>query len=420
MELYKLSWKNIWRNKTRSGVILGAIALGLFAGTYLSAFMTGWMVGTVRDEINTNISHIQIHDTAFAANNDINACFLRQDIETMLSKISPEYAVAATYRLNINGMLSSANNAVGVRANGVNPDDETAVSTVWQTIPDSLGAFLPDDAKMPIVISHKIADKLKIRLRSKIVFSFQDAAGEMQTISFRVCGIFRTANTAFDESNVFVRYDDILAVTALPEGAVHVAAIRLADSQTDSQQASLPLEKIEAVATQIKTLFPDYDVKSWRELNPTIAMSLDWTDIMATVILAIFLLALAFGIINTMLMAVLERTRELGMLRAIGMSRRKVFTMIMLETVFLTLTGSVAGVILATAILIPSIHSGIDLSPLMGDVFEDYGFSSVVYPAINIGMFVEILLLVIVAGILSAIYPARKALKLNILESIRK
>jgi ABC-type antimicrobial peptide transport system permease subunit len=149
------------------------------------------------------------------------------------------------------------------------------------------------------------------------------------------------------------------------------------------------------------------------------AMSLGYTDMMAVIILSIFLLALAFGIINTMLMAVLERTRELGMLRAIGMSRRKVFSMIMLETVLLTLAGSIIGIVVAVVVLIPSIKYGIDLTPLMGNNFEDYGFSSIIFPVVNIEMFIEIVMLVIVAGILSAIYPARKALKLKPLEAIR-
>jgi ABC-type antimicrobial peptide transport system permease subunit len=119
-------------------------------------------------------------------------------------------------------------------------------------------------------------------------------------------------------------------------------------------------------------------------------------------------------------MAVLERTRELGMLGAIGMSKRKIFNMIMLETVFLTLLGSAVGIVLATAVLLPTLNSGIDLSFFMEDQYEDFGFASMVYPILHLRMFVEIILLVILAGILSAIYPARKALGLKPLEAIKQ
>jgi ABC-type antimicrobial peptide transport system permease subunit len=155
-------------------------------------------------------------------------------------------------------------------------------------------------------------------------------------------------------------------------------------------------------------------------MNPALSLYFTYTDFIAYIILGIFLLALSFGIINTMLMAVLERTRELGMLGAIGMSKGKIFNMIMLETVFLTLFGSIIGIILAVAFLLPTLQTGIDLSFFMKDYFEDYGFASMIYPVVNLKMFVQIFVLVILAGLLSAIYPARKALKLNPLEAIRQ
>lgn len=408
--IVKLSWKNIWRNKTRSGVILGAIAIGLFAGTYFSALMEGWMLGSVQADIDTNLSYIQISDTAFAANNDIGKYFLKDSVVETLTQ-SPAFKGAkgqTAFRLNINGMLSSANNAVGITANGVTPEDERQVFALARTIPDSMGAFLPDDARNPIVISVRTAKKLKVRLQSKIIFSFQSATGEMQTMAFRVSGIFKTSNSAFDEAQAFVRYDDIFPITALPENTFHKAYIRVAD-----------LELCDKITPGIKNLFPDLSVQNWKELNPTFAISLDFTRLFAVVIVGIFLFALAFGIINTMLMAVLERTREIGMLGAIGMSKAKIFRMVMYETVFLTFIGSIAGIILALAALIPSMHSGVDFTFMMGDNFEDYGFSSIAFPIIRVEMFIEIVILVIVTGILSAIYPARKVLKRSSLEAMR-
>jgi len=272
-----------------------------------------------------------------------------------------------------------------------------------------MGVYLTDDARNAIVISQKIADKLKVRLRSKIVFTFQDAYGDMQSIAFRIGGIYKTSDGMFDEGNVFMRYDDVFDYTGLPSGAVHEAGILLPD-----------LETCKIITPLLKNMFPGLDVQDWAELNPALALSMSYTDFMAVIILGIFLFALSFGIINTMLMAVLERTRELGMLGAIGMSKRKIFSMIMLETIFLTLLGSVVGIILGVATILPTIESGIDLTPFMGDQFEDFGFSSMVYPVLNSAMLIQTMVLVILAGILSAIYPARKALKLKPLEAIRE
>jgi ABC-type lipoprotein release transport system permease subunit len=408
--LIQLAWKNIWRNSVRSGVILSAIAIGLFAGTYLVAFMDGWVIGTVKESINTDVACMQVHNPAFPANHDVRACFDRTATEDLLN--SPAVASVAEMQISgrivLSGMLQSAGNAIGILAKGVTPEQETAVSAVWKTIPDSLGAYLPEGAKMPIVISRKTAEKLKVRLKSKVVLTFQNVDGEMQSVAFRVCGVYKTSNAVFDEGTVFVRYDDIFPLTALPANAIHEAAIVLPD-----------LETCDAVCPAVRAALPDLEVRSWREINPMLALSLNSTKFFGLIVLGIFLLALSFGIVNTMLMAILERTGELGMLKAVGMGRRKIFRMIMLETVFLTLLGSVAGVVLAIIALVPALRTGIDLTFMMGDTFEDYGFSAVVYPVVNLRIFAEIAVLVIVAGILSAIYPAKKALSLNVLEAMR-
>jgi ABC-type lipoprotein release transport system permease subunit len=401
--IINLAWKNIWRNKVRSGVILTAIALGLFSGTYLASFMSGWMISSVNNDVENHISHFQIHDTAFVANSDINAFFNKNRVEEKISESNFNKDVKVSYRLKLNGMLASATNVAGVFAKAVNPEDEKAVSKISRQIPDSLGSFLPEDARMPIVISKKIAEKLKVKLKSKIIFTFADSSGEMQSLAFRVCGIYKTTNAILDETEVFVRYDDVFAFAGLPENSIHEAAIRVKD-----------LETCDLISPQIKSAFPGLDLKNWKEISPSLAMGLEYTNFSALLILGIFLLALSFGIINTMLMAVLERKRELEMLGAIGMSKGRIFNMIMLETVFLTLIGSFTGMILGLLAILPSINSGIDLTFLMADNFEEFGYGSVVFPILNVRMFVQITVLVIITGILSAVYPAIKALKRDI------
>jgi ABC-type lipoprotein release transport system permease subunit len=358
--------------------------------------MTGWQLSAVNDDIASNLSHFQIHNPDFLANGDVAATFQKQDVVAALQQSGIEANISC--RLKLNGMLASANNAVGVAAKGVFNDEELCVSNINSFIPDSLGAFLPDDARMPLVISRKIADKLKARLRSKLVFTFQDANGDMQSLAFRVAGIFRTNNGMFDESAAFVRYNDVFPATGLPDGAVHEAAITVAN-----------LDACDDLSPRIKALFPNLKTEDWRELNPMLSMSFGMIDLFAVIIISLFLFALAFGIINTMLMAVLERQREISMLRAIGMSKGRIFKMLMLETLFITLFGSIVGIVVALLVVLPSLHSGLDLTPLMGDDFVDWGYSSVIYPSLDPKMFLEIILLVILTGILSALWPARKA-----------
>ena len=144
-----------------------------------------------------------------------------------------------------------------------------------------------------------------------------------------------------------------------------------------------------------------------------------WTDLINVIILSIFLIALSFGIVNTMLMAVLERTKELGVLACIGMNKRNIFKMVMFETLCLTVVGSAAGILLALWVIGYTGQHGIDLGFMLNANYERFGFSSVVYPFLFPKAFMEIVILVVITGIVSAIYPARKALKINSWEATK-
>jgi ABC-type antimicrobial peptide transport system permease subunit len=132
----------------------------------------------------------------------------------------------------------------------------------------------------------------------------------------------------------------------------------------------------------------------------------------------IIMLALGFGIVNTMLMAILERTRELGMLAAIGMNKQRIFFMIMLESVFLSLTGGVLGIIVSTILIAWTNHTGINLGSFT-EGFEKMGYNPMLYPSLDPVFLINLTLMVISTGILAAIYPARRALKLHPAEAIR-
>ncbi len=408
MTILPIAWKNIWRNKVRSGIITGAIVIGLFAGTFVVAFMSGWVNTQIRSDVDQQIGDIQIHRPAYTDNHDISEYFLRAGVDASLDTVAAVRDIA--WRVRIDGMVASAAGAAGVRVNMVDPDAERRAATLWQAIPDSLGGWFADTAarSIPVVISEKTAEKLKVRLRSKVVVTFQDVQGEMVSFALRVTGIFHTSNTAFDESNIYVRHADLAAATGLPDGAYHEAAVRLTAFDRDG-----------AMTPRIASLLPGLQVDDWRTLSPALSLTLGWMDMIGIIILAIFMLALAFGIVNTMLMAVLERQRELGMLMCIGMNRRRVFRMIMTETLLLTFLGSAAGVFLGWLTIRLTAESGINLAPLIGSDFEDFGFGNRVYPEFDAAMFSTIAILVFATGLLSAIYPAVKALKLNPVESIR-
>jgi ABC-type antimicrobial peptide transport system permease subunit len=176
-------------------------------------------------------------------------------------------------------------------------------------------------------------------------------------------------------------------------------------------------EQLEQIADIIRRVFPDADTKTWKEIMPEVNLVEESTDISMYFFLAIILLALIFGIINTMLMAVLERVKELGMLMAVGMNKVRVFLMILLETVFLSLTGGIIGIMAGYIVTVIFNHKGINLSRF-AEAYEKLGYESMIYPVPNFDIDLKVTLMVLITGILAALYPAWKAIQLKPAEAL--
>ena len=169
---------------------------------------------------------------------------------------------------------------------------------------------------------------------------------------------------------------------------------------------------------ELEGVFPKLSVQTWKELAPTLMAIVGMMDQFGFILIMIILLALTFGIINVMLMVIIERTRELGMLMAIGMNRFRVFRMIMLETVFMSLTGAVIGVILSAGTIALTSRNGINFAS-WAEGFEALGYNAHVFPVIETTFYIFLGIMVIIAAMLASIWPARKALKLQPADAVR-
>ena len=172
------------------------------------------------------------------------------------------------------------------------------------------------------------------------------------------------------------------------------------------------------VTRELKTELPDLKVMSWLEIMPDMKMMNESMNLMMYVFVVIILLALGFGIVNTMLMVILERVKEIGMLMAVGMNKSRVFLMIVLETIYLSLTGGVVGIILALILTAITAQTGLDLS-LWAEGLNSLGFDAIIYPEIGFGTVMVVTLMVMLTGLIAAIYPARKAIKLKPADALR-
>jgi ABC-type antimicrobial peptide transport system permease subunit len=253
-----------------------------------------------------------------------------------------------------------------------------------------------------------ITDKaLDYRIRSKIQITIPDREGNLIQGIFRVCGIYKTSNTGFDQTAVFVNAGELAKLYGGNDILTHEIAILLNN-----------IDDAEIVKEKLNHIPGDNSIMTWKELAPDAAMMNDFIIMYYFIFIGIILLALAFGIINTMLMAILERTRELGMLMAIGMNRRRIFKMIMLETLFLTAVGAGTGMLSGWSVAKILGKTGIHFAG-WGEGFEAIGFAARVYPVITAQFLIFTTLMVIATAIISSIWPARKALNLNPVEALR-
>jgi len=402
--LFKIAWRNIWRNRTRSLVVISAVAIGLFAGMFMMAFFQGAINQEIESMVETQLSHIQFHNPAFIDDKEVNDTITNG--RAIVDRLKQDRDVkAVSGRLITTGMISSTSTASGVEIHGVVLEDERAVSNISADI--IAGAYFNNLKKNEIVIGDKLAEKLGVKLHNKIVLTFQSKTGDLTAGSFRIAGIFRSRNSSFDQMTVFTRFNDLAAILGTT-GEMHEIAVVLKDGQ-----------RTNAVAAVLKKQYPSLLVQTWLELSPQMALLSGIMDQMMYIIIGIILLALMFGIINTMLMAVLERQREFGMLMAIGMNKPRVFFMIVLESVILTCAGIPAGILLTMVTVGSLAKHGIDLSSF-SQALSQYGFSNIIYPVLKQSMFVPITLMTALTAILSAIYPALKALRFKPAEAIHK
>lgn len=424
-----ISWKNIWRNKARSMVVISAVTLGLFGGLFSSAMMIGMSERRVEEALNKEISHIQIHNPKYLENPEVGLIIENED--EVIKYIKEQAGVkAVSKRVKINSMINSSSTNAGINLIGVDPETEMKVTELYKAlydssqvvdkmkitdpqairnfIKDSVGSYFEGVRTNPIFIGEELAKNLKVKVRSKVVLTFQGLDGSLQSGAFRVCGIFRTENSSFEEYNAFVRNSDILRLLEGGESICHEIAIFMED-----------MDQIPILRDKLQAMFPNLEVRDWKKVKPDIAMMNDMMSVTTAIIMVIILLALGFGIVNTMLMVVLERTKEIGMLMAVGMRKSKVFFMIILESVLLSLTGALIGMGIAAAVITVLGNHGLDLTAAAQEGFEAMGYGAVFYPSLGLDIYIEVTIMVVFTAVLSSVYPAWKALTLNPADALR-
>ncbi len=402
--LFQLAWRNVWRNAKRSTIIIVSIALGLAGGLFAGAVMMGMGESMIDSAIDRNLGHLQIHSPAYRRDALVNN-YIRspQKVLSLLDTLGSVKAYSP--RTLMEGMASSANSSYGVRITGVDAERETETTGLVSRL--VAGNFLADKYRTQAVIGKKLADRLGLKLKSKIILTFQDRSGEIVYMAARIVGLFKTESTAFDEMTVFVRQKDVTRLLGARQPLIHEIAIRLKSSS-----------RLTATKARLASRFSSLKVEEWREIAPELAFMSTSVESFTYLFVAIIIFALIFGITNTMLMAVVERIHELGILMAVGMKRGRVFVMILLETLMLSFVGGMLGMLVGGAAIAWFNHFGIDLSAF-AEGLEGFGSGTTLYPYLPAVMYAALTVMIVVAANISALMPAWKAVRLKPARAVR-
>lgn len=389
----------------RSVIIMLSIAIGLFAGIAVLALYEGMIVSRVRTVIDAETGHIQLHNPDFKK--DYEPEFIIPQGPEILKQLSliPAIKISAPRSIT-HGMLSTATGSAGVQINGVQPALEYRASSLKKKIVEGNGFV--SGKKNEVLVGQKLATRMKLKLRSKLVLTFTDTASNIVSAAFRVAGIYKSDNAPLDEKNVYVNIQELNTLLLIP-GSFHEIVVLLKD---DNQT--------ELISHHLISKFPESTIETWRQISPETNLMVKTTDEYSYIIMIIIMFALAFGIINTMLMAVLERTREIGMMVALGMTRVRVFMLIFLETIFLTLAGTPFGLFIGWAVSEYFNTHGLDLRTMGTEMMSSFGFSTVIYPEFPTDKLLNVLLIVSCTAVISCIFPALKALRLQPVDALRR
>ncbi|MCP4334078.1 MAG: ABC transporter permease [Gammaproteobacteria bacterium] len=395
--LLTLSWRNLWRNYRRTGIMLGAIAIGVWAMIFMTALMRGMVDDMLNQGIRNLPGHIQIQHPNFLDDPNVVNSIAEPSGELLLVLKQSGTKRWAT-RIKVAAVIASERETRGINLLGIEPDAEADISGLPTLI--SEGRFLETNQDKGIVIGAKLAERLETRLGKRVVVMSQDPDNNLSERGFRIVGIYRAKMPGLEEFNVYTARDTLQQLLHI-EG--RVSQIILVDE--DYREIEPLYEKISQATP------PGLDTRTWYQIDSYLAAMFNMMDGFVLVWVVIIFLALSFGLVNTLVMAIFERIREIGLIQALGMRPALIVYQILLESLLLLLIGLAIGNSLAVATVKP-LESGLDIS-IVAEGMAMMGVSSMLYPNLTLYDMVLANSVVIILGILTSILPAWRAASLD-------
>ena len=413
--LARLAWRNVWKNKRRTVLTLLTITAGSSMVIFMRAFQDGGYEQMIEDALAPCAGHIQIHEKGFWENMSIDYAF--RPAEPLLSRLKADKKITGTSeRIHAAGLLSYRDTTSGALIQAVDPASEIRVTTLHKNILKG-GRYLAPEDRNHIIMGHTLAKNLGVKTGGSVSLISQGFDGSIAAENLTVVGLFRTGNPEYD------RYLAVMPLEPAKEtftmmGYVSSIAIRL-EKTSDMEETRDGIKNFLGIKPESAEK-SELEVMGWDELLPEVMQHITMDIASSWLIYVILFLIVAFGILNTIQMSVFERTREFGIMKAIGTRPGQILGMIVLESIYISLIGAAVGIAVGSALGVYFQINPLDFSEYSGEM-ELFSIASTILPTrITLKNILSTSAIVIVLSVLFTIPPARRAARLKPLDAIRQ
>ena len=401
--LSRLAWRNLWRHPVRTLIILFAFVLGIWSIVALAAYGRGAMEQQIEQSIRNLTGHIQMHAPGYREDPVIDHRLPTPDADLRAALSQPEVTAWAT-RVRVPAVIASERESAGIMLVGIEPEREQGLSFVAGAM--VAGRYLESDEDAGLLLGRKLAERLETGLGRRVVIMSQDRRNQIADRGFRVVGIFDASPEAMETGFVFIARGTAQKMLKLGDDVSEIAIMTASRHGLDS------------LVARLRAAAPAAETEAWTTLEPLLKLTEELSGNVLLIWYLIVFTAMSFGLVNTLLMAVFERTREFGLFQALGMPPRLILGMVLAESLILLLLALIVGNLLAGGTLY-LLRDGIDLSAFAQGM-EMFGYAPIIYPKLTGEDFITANLLVLVLGIVACLYPAWRAARHVPVEAITR
>ncbi len=398
----KMAWRNIWRNRRRTLVTVGAMTLALWILILYTSLVEGYLRDIERNILELELGDVQIHAQGYLNKPSIYDTI--EDSDFLVDRLA-EHDYSASARLLGGGLVASGDSSAGASLRGIDTEQDSRVSMIAEHVIE--GRWLDPSDPSGVVLGRRLAHTLNAKIGDELVMLSQATDGSMANDLFYVRGVLAGISDGTDRAGVFMTAESFRTFFSLANGA-HQIVVRRPENQ-----------ELDVTAATIAKLAPSNDVKTWRDLLPTMASLLDSTRSMIQIVFFVIYIVVAILILNAMLMAVFERIREFGVLKAIGVSPEKVLTIILTESSIQTGLAILVGVALSLPGLWYLVNFGIDTGALGGMSMMGIAWNRMWYGVVTPWSFIAPVVTLVIMVSIAVIYPALKAARISPVEAMR-